>query len=208
MMFSTIKYSQYSERFNPVNVVVVQPNIDPYTEQYELDPMVVTERMLAMAAEKADSLTDFALFPESAIQEYIFEDQLEFSPGIARIRKFNNEYRQLNIITGISSRKIFDVGEPISASARKFSDADRYYDSYNTSLYVAHDGTLQKYHKSKLTPGVELMPYLDVMPFLKKFAVNLGGTTGSLGINPDPTAFFIHVKLEVILCILFETLFR
>ncbi len=207
MVISIVMYNQYTEKVNPIDVVVVQPNIDPYNEQYEIDPMAVTERMLALAAEKSDSLTDFTVFPESAIQEYIFEDQIERSPSIARIRKFNRSYARMNVVTGISSRKIFQPGEPLSVSARKFTDADMYYDSYNTALYVAHDSTLQKYHKSKLTPGVELMPYLDVFPFLKKFAIDLGGTTGSLGINPDQTPFVINDRLKVAPCICYESVY-
>ena len=207
MIISIVMYTNYTEKINPVDVVVVQPNIDPYNEQFELDPMVVTERMLAMAAEKADSLTDFAVFPESAIQEYIFEDQIESSPSIARIRRFNRSYNRMNVITGISSRKIFKPGEPLSPSARKFRDAEMYYDSYNTALFVAHDSILQKYHKSKLTPGVELMPYLDVLPFLKKFAIDLGGTTGSLGVNPDQTPFEISNNLKVAPCICYESVY-
>jgi len=207
MVISVMMYNHYTERINPIDVVVVQPNIDPYNEQFDLDPMVVTERMLALAAEKSDSLTDFAVFPESAIQEYIFEDQIESSPSIARIRKFSRSYARMNVITGISSRKIFKPGEPLSASARKFRDADMYYDSYNTALYIAHDSTLQKYHKSKLTPGVELMPYLDVLPFLKKFAIDLGGTTGSLGVNPDQTPFEVSDNLKVAPCICYESVY-
>jgi apolipoprotein N-acyltransferase len=207
IIISITIYYRYTEKTNPVDVVVVQPNLDPYNEQFELDPMAVTNRMLAQAAEKADSLTDFAIFPESAIQEYIFEDQIESSPSVARIRKFNKSYDRMNVITGISSRKIFKPGEPLSASARKFRDADVYYDSYNTALYVAHDSTLQKYHKSKLTPGVELMPYLDVFPFLKKYAIDLGGTTGSLGVNPDQTPFVISNKLKVAPCICYESVY-
>lgn len=207
MVISVVMYNRYTEKINPLDVVVVQPNIDPYNEQFELDPMVVTERMLSMAAEKSDSLTDFAVFPESAIQEYIFEDQIDFSTSIARIRKFNRSYARMNVITGISSRKIFKPGEPLSPSARKFRDADMYYDSYNTALYVAHDSTLQKYHKSKLTPGVELMPYLDLLPFLKKFAIDLGGTTGSLGVNPDQTPFNVNNNLKVAPCICYESVY-
>jgi len=207
MAISIGMYYRYTEKINPVDVVVVQPNIDPYNEQFDVEPMVVLERMLALAADKADSLTDFAVFPESAIQEYVFEDQIEHSPSIARIREFNRRYDRMNVLTGISSRKIFEPGETLSPSARKFSNADRYYDSYNTALYVSHDSTIHLYHKSKLTPGVELMPYLDVLPFLKKFAIDLGGTTGSLGVNPDQTPFVISSKLKVAPCICYESVY-
>ena len=119
----------------------------------------------------------------------------------------------MNIITGISSRKVFQPGEPLSVTARKFTQdegytgADMYYDSYNTALFVAHDSTLQKYHKSKLTPGVENMPYLNVFPFLKKFAIDLGGTTGSLGVNPEQTPFIFRDGLKIAPCICYESVY-
>lgn len=207
IVISVIMYNRYTEKINPLDVVVVQPNLDPYNEQYNLDPMVVTNRMLAQAAEKADSLTDFAVFPESAVQEHMYEDQFERSSSIARMREFNRSYKKMNIISGISSMKVFQPGEPLSSSARKFSDTNQYYDHYNTALFVAHDGSLQKYHKSKLTPGVELMPYLDIFPFLKKFAIDLGGTTGSLGVNPDQTPFLINEKLKIAPVICYESVY-
>jgi len=207
MLISLTMYYSYSEKENPVDVVVVQPNLDPYSEQYELEPMIVTDRMLAQAAEKADSLTDFAVFPESAIQEYIFEDQIEQSPSVSRIRKFNKGYKKMNVITGISSRKIFEPGEKLSPTARKFRNAEQYYDSYNTALLVANDSTLQKYHKSKLTPGVELMPYPHLFRFLEKFALDLGGTIGSLGINDDQTPFVVGNNLKIAPVICYESVY-
>jgi len=202
VLVSLVMYRNYEEKPDPVDVVLVQPNIDPYNEQYDLDPLLVTERMINLAAQKTDSLTDFVVFPESAIQEYVFEDHMDFSPSLKRLRNFNRQYSRVNTVAGISSRKIFEPGEPLSASARKFSDADRYYDSYNTALFIAHDSTLQKYHKSKLTPGVEIMPLVHYLPFIEKLALDLGGTVGSLGVNPDQTPFVIddHLKIAPVIC--------
>ena len=207
MVISVFMYKSYTEKPNPVDVVLVQPNLDPYSEQYELKPIDVTDRMLAQAAGIADSLTDFAVFPESAIQEQISEDQIEYSPSVAHIRAFNSKFKRMNVITGISSHKIFAPGEPLSPSARQFRDTAIFYDSYNTALFVGHDSTLQKYHKSRLTPGVELMPYLNMFPFLKKFAIDLGGTTGSLGINPDQTPFLINDSLKIAPVICYESVY-
>jgi apolipoprotein N-acyltransferase len=210
---SLIMYNRYTEKINPVDVVVVQPNVDPYHEQYNLDPKVVTERMLALAAEKSDSLTDFAVFPESAVQEGLYEDHFESSVAIARLRKFNRGYKRMNIITGISTRKVFEPGEPLSATAKKFrqpedyTGVDLYYDSYNTALFVAHDSTLQKYHKSKLTPGVEIMPYIHYLPFIEKFAIDLGGTVGSLGVNDDQTPFVVSENIKIAPVICYESVY-
>ncbi|MFZ4546332.1 MAG: apolipoprotein N-acyltransferase [Bacteroidales bacterium] len=204
---SLVMYNHYSEKQDPIDVVVVQPNLDPYNEQFDLNPIDVTDRMLAQASAISDSLVDFAVFPESAIQEQISEDQIEYSPSVAHIRAFNSKFKRMNVITGISSHKIFAPGEPLSPSARQFRDTAIFYDSYNTALLVAHDSSLQKYHKSKLTPGVELMPYLNVFPFLKKFAIDLGGTTGSLGVNPDQTPFTVNENLKIAPVICYESVY-
>jgi apolipoprotein N-acyltransferase len=207
IIISVIMYNRYTEKINPVDVVVVQPNLDPYSEQFDLEPIVVTDRMLALAAEKSDSLTDFAVFPESAIQERSYEDQLERSLSIARIRQFNKSFDRMNVITGISTRKVFQPGEELSATARKFKGAEQYYDSYNTALFVAHDSILHVYHKSKLTPGVEMMPFIHYLPFIENFAIDLGGTVGSLGKNPDQTPFVTSNNLKIAPVICYESVY-
>jgi len=45
------------------------------------------------------------------------------------------------------------------------------------------------YYKSKLVPGVEKMPYPQIFGFLEKYAIDLGGTSGSLGSDSVQRAF-------------------
>lgn len=207
VFISLIIYSNYREKPAPVDVVVVQPNIDPYNEQYELEPAVVLQRMLNLAQTKTDSNTRFVVCPESALQEYVWEDRFEQSESLHSLRQFNSRYKQLSFVTGMSTRKIFKDGEPLSATARKFRDADKYYDAYNTALLVMHDSTYQKYHKSKLTPGVEKMPYPRLFKFLENYAIDLGGTVGSLGINEDRMPFVINDSLRIAPCICYESVY-
>lgn len=189
LIYSQIRYSTYAEKSNPVNVVVVQPNIDPYNEQYNLDPMVVTRKMIDMALTNCDSTTDFIICPESAIQEYVFEDQFNSSLSINKFRELKKQFPKIKTVVGLSSRKIFGENEPLSATARKFRDADKYYDAYNTAMLIDNDSSLQIHHKSKLTPGVERMPYPKAFKFLEKYALDLGGTIGSLGIDEEQIPF-------------------
>jgi len=50
------------------------------------------------------------------------------------------------------------------------------------------------YHKSKLVPGVERMPFPTLFKPLESLAINLGGTMGSLGIQNERTVFYSHNK--------------
>jgi len=207
IIVSLIMYRNYVEKSSPVDVVVIQPNIDPYNEQYELGPAVILERMLTLARSKADSNTQFIVCPESALQEYVWEDRFEQSQSLRTLRQFNRQYKQLSFVTGMSTRKLYEDGEPLSLTARKFKDAEKYYDSYNTALFVKHDSTFQKYHKSKLTPGVEKMPYPRLFKFLENYAIDLGGTVGSLGIDDVRMPFIVNDTLRIAPCICYESVY-
>jgi apolipoprotein N-acyltransferase len=62
---------------------------------------------------------------------------------------------------------------------------------------------IQLYHKSKLVPGVELMPFPAVFKYLDKFAINMGGTSGSLGMQKERSVFVSKndtIKIAPIIC--------
>ena len=198
-------YSNYREKESPISVVVVQPNIDPYKEQYSAPPTEVLGRILKLADQKTDSLTDYIVAPESAIQEYVWEDQIGLSESAGIIREYISRHKHSAIIIGISSRKIYQPGETLSLTARKFSDADKYYDSYNTALFCDSGSVLQRYHKSRLTPGVEMMPYPKLFKFAEKYAIDLGGTVGSLATDPERTPFTAANGLKIAPNICYES---
>jgi apolipoprotein N-acyltransferase len=77
-----------------------------------------------------------------------------------------------------------------------------YYDSYNTAIQFNKNG-IKYYHKSKLVPGVEKMPFPFIFKHIEQFAIDLGGTTGSLGIQNERTVFFNNsgkVAIAPVIC--------
>ncbi|HPN23229.1 MAG TPA: hypothetical protein PK758_15120, partial [Tenuifilaceae bacterium] len=63
-------FYKYEERPNPVNVVVVQPNIDPYNEKFSgLTNEQQQEIILNLAKQSVDSTTDYVVCPETAIDD-------------------------------------------------------------------------------------------------------------------------------------------
>ena len=181
LIASYLIYTNYEEQERPVEVVVVQANIDPYAEQYDLPAAEVIERNLILADSLVDENTDFVVSPESTIQEGIWEHRLLVSPGLNQVRQFVKKYPWINYVIGGSSFKEYFPGETPSLTARKFKDADAYYDAYNTVFFIDHTSRIDIYHKSKLTPAVEKMPFPKYLKFLEGLAIDLGGTIGSLG---------------------------
>ncbi len=191
LVFSLIRFHSYDEVQDPIQVTVIQPNIDPYTEQYDLEPEVVMDRMLDLAESKADPGTDLLVCPESAIQENIWENEPLFhqSPSILRWREYLKTRPQLAVVTGASTFRRFEPGEKVSETARYSKSNDFHYDAFNTALFFDSSERIQSYHKSRLVVGVERMPFPRYLKFLENYALDLGGTIGSLGISEARTVF-------------------
>jgi apolipoprotein N-acyltransferase len=184
LIISFVMYRMYQEKGDDVEVVIVQPNIDPYSEQYELNPVVATERMLNLAQTKITSNTRLILTPESMIQEYVWEHQMAQSPSLRAIQNFLSRYDSLEMIAGLSS---YNLVSERTIAARPYGN--QYYEAHNMAMLVGKEAYSQKYYKSKLTPGVEIMPFVKHLPFLEKLALDMGGTVGTLGISENREVF-------------------
>jgi apolipoprotein N-acyltransferase len=180
-----------------MSVVVVQPNIDPYNEKFFVNYQEQLQKMLVLASEQVDSTTQYLLLPETALTEDLWENQLQQSWSVQTLQKYIQQFPNLKIVIGASTAKVYQPGEPLSATARKFTNDDAYYDSYNTALQLDSTGKIQIYHKSKLVPGVEKMPFPFIFKYVEKFAIDLGGTSGSLGMQDTRTAFFSPDRSKV-----------
>jgi apolipoprotein N-acyltransferase len=180
-----------SEKFSKggISIVIVQPNIDPYNEKFDAPFEGQLQKMLELASQKINEETDYVIFPETALTEEMWEGQLEQSGSIQMLRIFLEKFPKLKIVVGASTAKLFQPGEELSVTARKFTMEDAYYDSFNTALQIDHTSRIQVYHKSKLVPGVEQMPFPFIFKHLESVAIDLGGTTGGLGTQADRTVF-------------------
>jgi apolipoprotein N-acyltransferase len=187
--------------------VVVQPNLNPYTEQYTLPPAEVIGRIMKLAGPVLDSNINFLIAPESAIQEEMWDDNLQAFGSIQLLREIIKGYPSLNILIGASTFYEFKKGEVISETARKFSDVDKYYEAYNTAILINSSDSLQLYHKSRLTPGVEILPSFPGFKWLQKLAIDLGGTVGSLGTDKFRKVFTTTNSVKIAPTICYESIF-
>ena len=197
---SYLRYVAFQEAGDPANVVLVQPDIDPYTEKFgAADPIGQLDRMLAQAAPLMDDTTALVVLPETALQEAptlendngrlvfhgLWENDMDRSESVKRIWAFLQQHPQAAVIAGMSAAKLYPKGAEFPVSARILEGMDRAFDAYNAALLVRADGSHESYNKSKLVPGVELMPFENVLGPLSGLALDLGGTTGSLGTQDE-----------------------
>ena len=182
-------YNNYKEEVNPVEVVVVQPNTDPYNEQYTLPFETILDNNLSLAFQKITPSTDFVVFPESTLQEDIWEEWLYRSISLKKIKKTLEQYPKTAVVIGATTYRNVVEGEKPTNAARKFRNNPGQYYAYNTAILIEKDEDFQIHHKSKLTPGVEIMPSWWFLKPIEKLAIDLGGTTGTLGRESEPVSF-------------------
>jgi len=189
LIISLIMYNNYSEKGEMAEVVVVQPNVDPWNEQYVLPPSKIIARNINLADSLVTDETDFVVCPESAIQDDIWLTSIENSLSVKQIRKFIGKHPKSNFVIGASTFRLFEEGETLTQTARKFSDVEKYYEAFNTALFFNQDKEVGIYHKSKLVPGPEKMPFQRLLRPIQNLAFDLGGTVGSLGYSENREVF-------------------
>jgi len=207
ILASYILYYNYEEVKNPVNVVVTQPNVDPYSEQYTLPPAEVIRRNMDLAEKKMDPATLFVVAPESALQEDLWEDNLNWSSSLSLLQQYLEEKSDIHIVIGASTYRRLKDGEKVTGSARYHEAGKFYYDRYNTAFLVDTSETYPRHHKSKLTPGVEYMPSWGPLSFLENMAIDLGGTVGSLATDKDQIPFVVRDTIIVAPLICYESVY-
>ena len=189
-----------------VEVVVVQPNIDPYYEKFEgLTSMQQLEKFIELAESKLDSSCHYLIGPETAIVNGLWENKIENSSEIKRLRQLIDKYPDLNIIVGSVTYKAYSETETIPRSARQFNGSDSYYDVFNSAIQI-NSSSISVYHKSKLVQGVEFTPFPSILENLDFLAIDLGGITGSLG-TQDFREVFLSNSAQIAPIICYESIF-
>lgn len=200
LIISKILYHSYKETGDDVEVVVVQPNLDPYSEEFTLTPPQIMKRNLEVAIPLITEKTRFVVSPESAIQENIWLENIDNYYSINRLRSVVEYFPQTCYVIGIGPYGMVPKGEENDFAARKFFDSDECYFAYNSAALITKDD-IQLYHKSRLTPGVEAMPSWWFIRPLANMALDLGGTTGTL--KKDTAArvlSFDNHKVATLIC--------
>ncbi|MBS1665308.1 MAG: apolipoprotein N-acyltransferase [Bacteroidetes bacterium] len=157
------------------NVVIVQPNIDPYEKLSTGSFDAQLHKFIHLSDSSIDSNTVLVVWPETALySEHGFvEDRLKESFFLNPLWDFLHRHPNINLLTGLEAVRIFDNKH--SSSAQKIPDTERYFESYNSAALFDSTGPLAFYHKSKLVPGVETLPAF--LHIIDSWFEKLGGTT-------------------------------
>jgi apolipoprotein N-acyltransferase len=171
----------------PYNIVIVQPNIDPYEKVVTGSFESQLQKLIRLSESAIDTNTRLVVWPETALvgENLGFEEnQIKDTHFLRPLWDFLRRHPHLNLFSGLESFRIFD--DKHSPTAIRFADADKYFESYNAAAILDTGGLVQSYHKSRLVPGVETLPFFlrFLAPWFEKFGGTTGGYTGQDERNP------------------------
>ncbi|BDC97755.1 apolipoprotein N-acyltransferase [Persicobacter psychrovividus] len=205
-------YNTYTEQGEEVEFVVMQPNIDPYTEKFANTEHFIPfaeqlNRFITLSEEKITDSTAFLLWPESALDKlFLQKDFNNYSEG-RRIFQFKKSHPDLNLLTGLTTYVRYEQAKEKPTVTARFRKDVGYYDVYNAGLFVSDQMKESFYHKSKLVPGVEATPYPWLFDFLTQTVFNMGGTTGNYGVQKERTVFYSKDSIGIAPSICYESIY-
>lgn len=189
---SLVKYYQFDEKsIGKVKVMMLQPDLDPYTEKYQKDSIQIVRELLDLA-KKSDEKVDYYLAPETAFPGTggFSERGLHHSNSIRMVEEFLVQNPKSVFVGGVSTYKIYRDEAEITSASYHYPNYGIWIDSYNSALQIIPNQEFNIYHKAKLVPGVEIFPYMNVLkPIVGDAMLNFGGTIASLGTDKERTAF-------------------
>lgn len=180
-------YTSYEEPINPIEVVVTQPNVDPYNEKFSTGVKEQLDKIITSAEALITENTAVVLAPETAIPRSFDEEEYDQDPAFNYLQNHVNNWGKTVLFTGASTYKVFN--HKTRYTMKPIPGANQFYESYNTSVLMSQNRPPLFIHKSKLVLGVEKLPFSYWMPFLEKLSIQNGGTSGTLGSETEPRVF-------------------
>ncbi|KAA0130464.1 apolipoprotein N-acyltransferase [Chryseobacterium sp. SN22] len=206
MIISAVKYNSFDEKpIGSVNILMLQPDLDPYAEKYSQDSLTIENDLLSLAEKNSKGKIDYYIAPETALpgNGSISETAFEKSIIINNVKGFLSKHPGSVFTTGISSHHFYTSENNLPKEAYQINPG-LWVERFNSAIQVIPNQKVEVYHKGKLVPGVEIFPYMSYLkPLLGNAMINLGGTVASLGTDEERTAFsnpFNKGKIAPIIC--------
>lgn len=206
LLVSFYLFHNFEQGQETVTVALVQPNLDPYTEKFV--PEEQTQHLnefFKTANAICDAKTDYLMGPETLMVQQMDENEPSASPQYRRLMDFLTAYPDLRCLIGVHSYQ--KTGDRVPPGSRFDPEGDFFYEAFNTALFVSPGSSPQFYHKTKLVPLFERMPFVQYLGFLGDYALEIGGYTGTYSRRQEDQVFFSHDEVGVLPIVCFESAF-
>jgi len=188
-------------------VILLQPNIDPYTEKYDYSNYTITNLLLEQTDRLVTKNTEFVIAPETVLAENMSFDNFLDSNVPKTLYNYIEKHPKIQFLWGIDTYDLFFQ----ESKTNKYSNLLRenlWVNFYNMAIFVNKENQLQKYYKSKLVVGIENFPFKPILePILGNVMIDLGGTISTKTIQKERSVFVGNDKTKVAPIICYESVY-
>lgn len=209
-MISIVRYNSVKGSTDrEAEVLLVQPNYDPYHEKYTVPFDAQLDRALELARSGMTGRTKWVLTPETIIDDPVNESEINHNNYIQTIRRFNEKYPGTAIVTGMVTWQPDPVlmNKPASGNSIRKKGSELSL-RFNSAVKTDTSLNTEVYHKSKLVPGFENAATSRFFSFARKLLPDLGGSVWGYGVQEERECFSgIGESFSVAPVICYESVF-
>ena len=167
-------YNRYEPEGQTIDVLIAQPNLDPYHKFESMTQAEQNDVLLRLFSEglAQDPSPALLIAPETFTSDIVLND-IGSSPTVGLFTQFLQAHPGCEMLFGASAFKISDGRSAPSALARPFGDG--WLQSYNSALTLDAEGNVEQYNKRRLVVGTELTPYPAIFLPLERFVCRIAG---------------------------------
>jgi apolipoprotein N-acyltransferase len=187
ILFSLWRYNSIKETSSRTEeVVIVQPNIDPYTEKFVIPFNTQLQKVIMLAEDSASENTRWIMTPETTVDDPTDLNNLQNDQYIIMLQDLARKYPNASVVTGLVTFRQYDTkSDPPTRSAGKRDLSGYYSDHFNSAIRIDTGKNFEYYHKSKLVPGIEMQFFNGPGRLLGRILPYLGGSRWGYGFQED-----------------------
>ena len=180
IVFSYYSYYNHEEKGLETNIVVLQPNLDPYGEKFKFGNKELSNQLTSLAEKEIKENTSFVFGPETSLPDGMEISLMNRFEEIKNIKNLVSKHKNMNFVSGATLLHRYYDKNKVTETVNSTRSGNMWYDIYNSAFMIDNSYNIDIYHKSKLVVGVEHMPFRKVIkPLLGDYIINLGGTVGT-----------------------------
>ncbi len=208
--FSIWRYNSIKEsNESPEEIIIVQPNTDPYTEKFVVPFKTQLQKALTLAADSATRNSKWIITPETTVDDPVNLDDLKNDPYIIMIQEMIRKFPGSSVVTGMVTCRQYESTDEAPTRSAVIRDASGIYsDHFNSAMRIDTGVNIEYYHKSKLVPGIEMQFFNGPGRLLGRILPYLGGTRPGYGSQTERDVLTHHItgsKVAPIIC--YESVF-
>jgi len=171
-------------------VIIIQPNTDPFTEKFTIPFEDQLKKVISLANQEIGDKTEWIITPETTVDDPTNLDDMANDKYVRMIKDMIAQYPGINVVSGLVTYRLYPaLKEAPTRSARRIDASGLYYDHFNSAVQIDTGKHVRIYHKSKLVPGIEMQFSNGPGRLITRILPYLGGTKWGYGIQKDRVCF-------------------